>query len=439
MYLITSFICLLFLIMHPLNAKQLDIENISSWTYRTPLAESTGLYHHCAWARIGNRLFAFNRYLNASSANTHCAYNIITDSWQTELSQHPEYGGMVMGATDGIYLYSFGSYNNDSRNIHRYDPSSDSWNQGDYPRQIPSSLCGDYWYGGVVVYIGNKKFMIFGGKTQGGAGGNGVTNLCAIWDSQNDSWSQVASLPKPIWQQATGELYHNGKVFCISGRDIDDRETTFVYVYDIETDAWNSGTELPVLRSNSAVVQGAGGMWLIGGGGDENGYGDCTNLVYYLKNWTGSWEKEKNNMPSPKGQVPFASIYGNHIYVGIGYSSSGTKSRALFEASFTETGFREETSIARYLPKTVGITAYPNPFISSISISYKIGIKDHLKYVEILVYNVLGKRIKVLENSYKREGNYSIIWDARNSISGVYTIIMKVDGKLKNAKKVLKI
>jgi|CZKP01.1.fsa_nt_gi photosystem II stability/assembly factor-like uncharacterized protein len=60
---------------------------------------------------------------------------------------------------------------------------------------------------------------------------------------------------------------------------------------------------------------------------------------------------------------------------------------------------------------------YPNPFNPSTVISYSIPSGTN---VELIIYNILGQVVKVLENGYKNAGNYSITFSADELPSGIY-------------------
>jgi mannose/cellobiose epimerase-like protein (N-acyl-D-glucosamine 2-epimerase family) len=60
---------------------------------------------------------------------------------------------------------------------------------------------------------------------------------------------------------------------------------------------------------------------------------------------------------------------------------------------------------------------YPNPFNSITNISYSIPKSE---MVNLSVYDILGNRITVLENSYKMPGFHSVAFNAENLPSGIY-------------------
>jgi len=69
---------------------------------------------------------------------------------------------------------------------------------------------------------------------------------------------------------------------------------------------------------------------------------------------------------------------------------------------------------------------YPNPFNPSTTIEYAVPEKfqDGAK-VELIVYNVVGQQVKILEHGYKRPGIYAVEWDGTDEAgnfvaSGLY-------------------
>lgn len=94
--------------------------------------------------------------------------------------------------------------------------------------------------------------------------------------------------------------------------------------------------------------------------------------------------------------------------------------------------------VADYPKNFVLYPSFPNPFNSSTTISYEIPDK----YTVILcIYDILGNRIKVLQNGIQNAGFYKIMWDGKDNrnnfvSSGIYLIEMKSE-KYTSCKKVL--
>ena len=67
---------------------------------------------------------------------------------------------------------------------------------------------------------------------------------------------------------------------------------------------------------------------------------------------------------------------------------------------------------------------YPNPFNPRIYIDYYLPVSEK---VELAVFDMLGKRVKLLINAFKKRGQYHLSWDGRTGFgsdapSGVYFI-----------------
>jgi len=60
---------------------------------------------------------------------------------------------------------------------------------------------------------------------------------------------------------------------------------------------------------------------------------------------------------------------------------------------------------------------YPNPFNPGTNISYALPQSEH---VTLTVYDILGRKVRVLVNSTQPAGQYSVRWNASNVPSGVY-------------------
>ena len=78
--------------------------------------------------------------------------------------------------------------------------------------------------------------------------------------------------------------------------------------------------------------------------------------------------------------------------------------------------------------------AYPNPFNPSTNLDYSL---MNSGYVEITVFDVTGRKVSILENSFKNAGDYNIVWNAQNNTSGIYYIQILAGNELKTQKVVL--
>lgn len=83
--------------------------------------------------------------------------------------------------------------------------------------------------------------------------------------------------------------------------------------------------------------------------------------------------------------------------------------------------------------------AYPNPFNPEVTIKYQIPKPTKVK---IVIYNVLGQKVKTLVNKVQDANFYSLLWDSKNDFgvevaSGIYILRMETDEFVKSIKLIL--
>ncbi|MBW8050349.1 MAG: T9SS type A sorting domain-containing protein [Cytophagales bacterium] len=82
------------------------------------------------------------------------------------------------------------------------------------------------------------------------------------------------------------------------------------------------------------------------------------------------------------------------------------------------------------------IDCYPNPFTKHITISYHLNENTHIK---LLVYDIMGKKIKSLADEFQSAGDHIIKWEGTNDKGinirpGFYTCRIETNGMIINKK-----
>ena len=80
------------------------------------------------------------------------------------------------------------------------------------------------------------------------------------------------------------------------------------------------------------------------------------------------------------------------------------------------------------------MSAYPNPFNPSTTISFSI---PTISMTTIIVYDLQGKMLKTLSSEYLTPGNYTTNWNAAAYPSGEYLIQMQSGSYMQTEKVVL--
>lgn len=92
-----------------------------------------------------------------------------------------------------------------------------------------------------------------------------------------------------------------------------------------------------------------------------------------------------------------------------------------------ETSSALRTHDSRTLPEFFYVCQnYPNPFNANTVVAFDLSEESG---VHAMIYNVLGSRIRTLENDIKEAGRYELVWDGRSDqgetvSSGVYFFVL---------------
>jgi PKD repeat protein len=92
------------------------------------------------------------------------------------------------------------------------------------------------------------------------------------------------------------------------------------------------------------------------------------------------------------------------------------------------------TSVSELTSGKATLLNYPNPFNNSTTITYELKARSE---VSLSVFNILGNKLQVLENTTKQAGSYSVEWSPQDFSEGLYILQLKVNDQL-ITKKVIK-
>jgi Arylsulfotransferase (ASST)/Secretion system C-terminal sorting domain/Bacterial Ig-like domain/Kre9/KNH-like N-terminal Ig-like domain len=120
------------------------------------------------------------------------------------------------------------------------------------------------------------------------------------------------------------------------------------------------------------------------------------------------------------------SSYKIEITSKVDTNISGTSQKS-FTINNTTTGVTAKDNLV----KTYKLYQnFPNPFNPSTSIEYSVPVES---YVKIIVYNMIGQKIKTLVSSIKNAGFHTVNWNADNLSSGIY--FYSINATAKNSSK----
>ena len=152
-------------------------------------------------------------------------------------------------------------------------------------------------------------------------------------------------------------------------------------------------------------------------------------VIYRSTNRGMNWGYQ---LPDTSFRIPFF-VFCDFVNKNVGWAYSGVHT-----ITGGDTITNPLTSInnpgTQVIDHYILLQNYPNPFNPSTKIKYKLNKSG---FVNIKVFNILGKEIEVLINARQSAGEYGVSFDASNYPGGVYFYSLYVDNKIIDTKKMI--
>lgn len=163
-----------------------------------------------------------------------------------------------------------------------------------------------------VVYWNGKLYKI------GGYGGTGAAQAWLdIYDIATNTWTQGANMPGPRYWLDCVAIDLTGsapKIYCAGGYST--TATNTLYIYDINTNSWTTGATLPASRYHYAAVALDNRYYVIGG---YTTVYESSMVVYNPA--TNTWDSTRAPMSTTR-RYHSAGVIGGMIYVAGGYNGA---------------------------------------------------------------------------------------------------------------------
>ena len=135
--------------------------------------------------------------------------------------------------------------------VSRYDSTTNTWsNVAPLPVPVSQAATG----------AANGKIYVAGGFI----GGTSVTNALRIYDIATNTWTSGANMPTSPGVEAAAAAVVNGKFYVMGGDDFNNGLNT-TFIYDIATNTWTTGATLPDMRTNPYGTVANGLIYVYGG------------------------------------------------------------------------------------------------------------------------------------------------------------------------------
>ena len=129
------------------------------------------------------------------------------------------------------------------------------------------------------------------------------------------------------------------------------------------------------------------------------------------------------SVTSPTTNDLFSVNFGSSTF-GISTGSEGTEIYTT-DGGLTWTNGVELNPVNTGKKETIKLSQnYPNPFNPSTVISYSVNDNSN---VNIKIYDMTGREVRTLVNSFHNAGSYSVNFNASNLSSGIYFYVLRVN------------
>jgi N-acetylneuraminic acid mutarotase len=297
------------------------------------------------------------------TANSTEEYDPATGKWTSKKAMPTSRSHFAVAAfQDKIYV--IGGSNGSVASLHWeiplvtginevYDPATDTW-ETKLPMPTPRSSSR-------ANVVGEKMYLL-GGAAQVPLGtllpsGN-PSNLNEVYDPSNDSWTSMSPMPTTV-SYFTSAVIDN-KIYVMGGMGDSSPPSPLNQIYNVETDMWTLGKPLPIpvyLAAAGATtgVNAPKRIYVLGGcptiSGPDFNNGISANQVYDME--TDSWTVGAQ-MPTPRKRLAVA-IVNDTLYAMGGVTGSTTLATV---EQYTPVGYIPEFSAWLILPLFAAATVF---------------------------------------------------------------------------------
>ncbi|HMQ79085.1 MAG TPA: T9SS type A sorting domain-containing protein [Ignavibacteria bacterium] len=191
----------------------------------------------------------------------------------------------------------------------------------------------------------------------------------------------------------------------------------------------NSGSDFPFF----ITVDNASGFVFVTGSSFGSGTGYDYLTISYTSSGAFNWEKRENSSSSGNDYASGIAVQDtDRIFVTGSANFSGT-GIAFYTLRYSKISAIDP--ISSNIPSKFTLSQnYPNPFNPITSIRFDI---PKASFVQVTVYDVMGREIENLVKEQLKAGEYMVKWDAIRFSSGIYFYSITADGFRSTKKMIL--
>ena len=340
-------------------------------------------------------------------------YDPTTNTWTKKAKMPTPRNGLSACAVDGkIYVFGGAAEGVFLKTVEEYDPATDTWkSRADMPTARGGLRC---------IAVGGKIYALGGAIVEGIR----IVTLSVVeeYDPQTNTWATKKNMPVGRSDFAVGEV--NGQIYVMGGF-VASGAPGAVHAYNPATDTWTTvNSLLPTPRSQISASTVNGIIYVIGG---QSSAGATLATVEAFDPESNSWTTMAP-MPSPRLDLATSSVNGKIYAIGGVQVSAPFVTVVSATEEFNPSGITSVEAPADRVPASFALYQnYPNPFNPETTIQYEISNHAH---VVLKVLNLLGEEVRTLIDADQSPGLYEVRWDGKDNdgqdvASGMYLYRLK--------------
>jgi N-acetylneuraminic acid mutarotase len=298
-----------------------DLYRIDGWG-DIPMTNGPPARFNPNYVKVGQSLFVFSGVSNGTYLNDSYRFNYTTHTWSTLSTVNAPIGRRYAAmASDGVYVFVWGGYINDSNTSTNtgavYNLSNNTWT----PITTVTAPASRAF--AAAVETSNSKFIVWGGN-----GSTLINKSGGIYDVATNSWTTASTTNAPDYQAYPNGVWTGSHAYFWAGTNSQPAEGGR---FNPATNTWEAmGTSGYAGTNCTDCVQWTGSKLVTFGGG----CGTLSNRGYIFNPATDNWTAMTTlNAPSSRRWVNCAiSQNGNRLYVWGGETAMGkTNTGAYFD------------------------------------------------------------------------------------------------------------
>jgi hypothetical protein len=278
----------------------------TKWTAKATLAAAR-LQH--GTIGTGGKIYVFGGRNSSALLSSLEIYNPATNSWSLGAPMPVAIRGMAFALGSNGSIYMFGGANSSATvtSTYRYTPSTNTWTA---LASMPVAV-----FEAAAAATSNGKIYVFGGEPSSDK--TTSTNATRIYDIATNSWSTGANMPTGV-QQHSAITGADGKIYVFGGRAFSaEAPVGLVQIYNPATNAWSSGSAMPIPKVQfGAIRAGDGRIYIVGGKAEEpNSTGPFFHAVEIYNPVANTWATGPV-LPGATGQQAAVKLSDNLYAIG---------------------------------------------------------------------------------------------------------------------------